>query len=85
LPFAVQNSELLLGLGSIYRANVSAGTALNTGVGIDHISFLALRNAGDGAFSLAGPTGDALLANDISHIIMSSLSMHDETNTTLLF
>ena len=57
----------LLGIGSRYRANTCASTALNALVFVDHVFAVAGRNAGYGAFAFASTAADAIIVNNICH------------------
>ena len=61
-------SELLC-LGSVYRAGVLAGTAVDALIGIDYIN-VAGRNSLYGALTNAGTASNASVSNSVSHSLV---------------
>lgn len=52
---------------SAYRTDTGASTALDTGVGVNYIFAVALRNRADGALRLTSAAADAFIANYVCH------------------
>ena len=60
-------SKLLSGVGSANGAGTGAGATVDAGIGIDHVTIVALGDSANGAFAFASTTADAFFIDKISH------------------